>query len=446
VLAGAIGPVASRRVMTAAARRADPDFGSRFDVLLLSGAVIAAFVPLVGGGVAALRRGVGERELSTRRWYSLPGSSPTAMAGAAMALRPGRAERAVPVRSAFVAATIAIIGVVGGLVYTKGLEKLSTDPQRWGFTSDAFVSTSQGDETYQRLLDERDVTGLASFSFGLAIIGGRSVSALGLDSIRGAGIGYEVIVGRAPTADDEVVLGRDALHTLGKHVGDEVEADGVDGTIRLRIVGQAAFPSLDGRGSLSGAAGFTRTGFDSLSTNADDNLQQTLVDFAPNVDRAELYERLGIASDDVAEPVMPSEIANLQSIRSLPKLLAAFLAALGLAALGHAMVTTAARRRRDLAIDRTLGFRVRQVGATMVWQSVSLIGFAVVVGVPLGVITGRLIWTTVSRDVGVRVENPIPAFALLVVAAAALAITAAITYPFGYRLGRHSPATVLRAE
>ncbi|MEO5838866.1 MAG: FtsX-like permease family protein [Acidimicrobiales bacterium] len=444
VLAGVIGPVASRRVMTAAARRADPDFGSRFDALVLVGAVVAALVPLVGGGVAALRRGVSEREFSTRSWYSLPVSSPTAVAGAAMALRPGRADRAVPVRSAFIATTVAIAGVVGGLVYAHGLDKLSQDPQRWGFTSDALVSAS--DDAYQGLLESPDVAGLADFSFGLAIIGGRSLSALGLDSIRGAGIGYEVIEGRAPAADDEVVLGRDALHTLGKRLGDEVEADGVDGTIQLRIVGQAAFPSLDGRGSLAGAAGFTRAGFDSLSTNADDNLHQTLVDFAPEVDTAELFQRLGIASDDVAEPVMPSEIANLQSVRSLPKLLAAFLAALGLAALGHTLITTAARRRRDLAIDRTLGFRVRQVGATMVWQSVSLIGFAVVVGLPLGVVAGRLTWTTVSRNVGVRVENPVPAIALLVVVAVALATTAAITYPFGYRLGRRSPAAVLRAE
>ncbi|HEV2071452.1 MAG TPA: hypothetical protein VGR26_16815, partial [Acidimicrobiales bacterium] len=55
-------------------------------------------------------------------------------------------------------------------------------------------------------------------------------------------------------------------------------------------------------------------------------------------------------------------MANLDEVKEFPQALAVFVALLGLVTVGHALALSPRRRRRELAVLRTLGFVRRQLG------------------------------------------------------------------------------------
>ena len=55
-------------------------------------------------------------------------------------------------------------------------------------------------------------------------------------------------------------------------------------------------------------------------------------------------------------------------------------------------MTSVRARRRDLAVLKTLGCSRRQVGATVAWQATTIVGLALVIGIPVGIIAGRWTW------------------------------------------------------
>ena len=77
-------------------------------------------------------------------------------------------------------------------------------------------------------------------------------------------------------------------------------------------------------------------------------------------------------------------------MKALPRALAAFLAVLAALAVVHALVSTVRMRRQDLAVLRTLGFERRQLGSTLVWQATTIGVVGLAVGVPLGLVVGRM--------------------------------------------------------
>jgi ABC-type lipoprotein release transport system permease subunit len=58
----------------------------------------------------------------------------------------------------------------------------------------------------------------------------------------------------------------------------------------------------------------------------------------------------------------------------------------------HTLVTSVRRRRRDLAMLKTLGFVRGRVVAAMVWQATTFAVVALAVGRPLGLAAGRWAW------------------------------------------------------
>ena len=108
-------------------------------------------------------------------------------------------------------------------------------------------------------------------------------------------------------------------------------------------------------------------------------------------------------------------------------------------------MTVVRRRRNELAILRTLGFVRRQVSATVAWQSTTLAAIGVVVGLPLGLVAGRWVWTLVAESTGVASDPIVPVLILLVVPGALLAANLLAALP-GLAAARVRPAAVLRAE
>src|SRR5205085_2881890 len=122
------------------------------------------------------------------------------------------------------------------------------------------------------------------------------------------------------------------------------------------------------------------------------------------------------------------------------------LAVLAVFTLGHSLVSSVRRRRRDLAVLKTLGFVRSQVSASVAWQATTFAGIAVLFGLPLGLVAGRWAWSTFARGLGVdpTVATPLLAVALTVpfalIAANFMAAIPART------AGATRPATALRSE
>jgi ABC-type lipoprotein release transport system permease subunit len=58
-------------------------------------------------------------------------------------------------------------------------------------------------------------------------------------------------------------------------------------------------------------------------------------------------------------------VANFGQVRNLPQILAGLLGVVAAAALAYLLVSPIRRRRRDLAVLRTLGFVPRQISAAI---------------------------------------------------------------------------------
>ena len=145
-------------------------------------------------------------------------------------------------------------------------------------------------------------------------------------------------------------------------------------------------------------------------------------------------------------PRRDSEIANLGQVSSAPIVLAAIVALMAAVTLAHTLVTSIRRRRRDLAVLKTLGFERRQVRAIVLTQSLTYGAFALLVGLPLGVGAGRLAWDVFADREGIAPEVVVPVPALLRASPAAALVAAAIAQLPARAAAATQPAAVLRTE
>jgi len=98
---------------------------------------------------------------------------------------------------------------------------------------------------------------------------------------------------------------------------------------------------------------------------------------------------LGHGPPTVVPVQRPAEIVNYRTMGTTPALLGTALAGAAVIALGLTLLTTVRRRRRDLALLKTLGLTRRQLAAVVAWQASVAVAIGVVIGLPLGIITGR---------------------------------------------------------
>ena len=133
-------------------------------------------------------------------------------------------------------------------------------------------------------------------------------------------------------------------------------------------------------------------------------------------------------------------------MRTTPIVLAGLLALLALLTVAHALVTGVRRRRRDLALLKTLGFTRGQVSGAVAWQASTIGVIALVVGIPLGVVLGRWAWSALANNLGTVSEPIVPIALLLVAIPVVLVLLNAVAYLPGRVAARLRPATVLRSE
>jgi ABC-type lipoprotein release transport system permease subunit len=179
-----------------------------------------------------------------------------------------------------------------------------------------------------------------------------------------------------------------------------------------------------------------------------------LVRFAPGVDKRAAFAQLrGVISRKVREtgleitrPDRPTDLVNFGRVQSMPLILAGVVGALAAAVLAHALVTAIRRRRRDLAILKTLGFQRSQVRRTVAWQASVFASVAVVAGLPTGIAAGRWLWTAFADQLGFVPAPRVPVVAIVGVIPATLLFANLIGMLPARSAARTQPALVLRTE
>jgi hypothetical protein len=395
---------------------------------------------------------------------SLPVSAVT---GIRFAVDPGERDP-VPVRSAIFGAVLAILVVVSTVVFGASLNQLVTHPSLYGWNWNyALLSGFAGDEdlpgpqSASLLAHDRYVTAASGVYFTSLFIDGQDWPALG--TVPGAAVGPPVLTGHAVQARNQIVLGSVTMATLGTHIGDTVRVGGRGGgkTVRLTVVGTVTMPALTGPGMGVGAIidyhlipPAVRNTQDNLVPGPNAYFIRTEGPPGPAL-RSLQSIVAAINNPNAPSPgsaggavalLRPVEIVDSHSMVAIPTVLGAGLAAGAVLALGTTLVASVRRRRRDLAVLKTLGLSARQLGSVVAWQSSVIVAIGVVVGLPLGIVLGHVLWDQFAQAIAAVPQVSVPPLPLLLIAIGALVLANVVALVPARLAGRTPTAVLLRAE
>ena len=149
---------------------------------------------------------------------------------------------------------------------------------------------------------------------------------------------------------------------------------------------------------------------------------------------------------EVWGPQRPNDVMSYDHLSRTPLALAGFLAFLALGSAIHLLVTSVRGRRRDVALLKTIGITRRQARAAVLVQATVLVSLALAIALPLGVLSGRWLWTQTAHWLGIAGDPAIPFNALIVVIAAAMILANAVAFGPAAVASRTRPAIALRSE
>jgi hypothetical protein len=459
VVAVVVAVLASPLFPIELARRAEPDPGIAVDVpVLVAGAVGVVVMVLGAAAVTAwwhLRTHAHRREQATSTIASTVahrvGVGPVSASGIRLAL--DRSAPAPPVRSSIFGVAFAIAGTVAVLTFAACLDDLVDSSSRWGQPWDYmlnFTSDTVDDATRELAGDDRFAS-LTRWDSGFTYVNGEGLRAFGISPVRGE-TGFSLQSGRQPSMPEEIVLGANAAEQFGVGIGDTVNVAGDQDAdpVPMRVVGFGLFPEID-EGDFTEAVGYYGSAFDEHAAVPDAfEASQLVVRVRPAEDgaavEASIKERFPDALSGESIPTPPRSVGNVRGLRDVLRCLAAFVAALGIASMVHILATTTLRRRGELATLRGLGLTRAQLARCLVVQAVAIGVVGLAIGVPVGFILGRGVWTAITDSIGVT-PGVVPAWAgMLAICVGVLAAAALLGVPFGRRAARLASVTALHSE
>jgi hypothetical protein len=407
----------------------------------------------------------------------------TAVVGLRFALERPSDRDAAPVRSALVGAVLAVTIVIATLTFGNSLGTLVSHPSLYGWNWN-YALNSNGDsvppQAAKLLNTDPYVAAWSGDNFANAQADGVTVPII-LATLH-AKVSPPLLSGHEVDTARQVVLGAETMKDLHKHLGQTVEF--TYGTKKdypvyvpptvMTIVGTATLPAIGGPLSLHTSMGvgaivpidieppafraFLHSKYIALDGYAADFVRlkkgappalaltslrkiarygQRLIDATPN----------GGGSNDYVQPVLyPAEIENYRTIGVIPDLLALALALSAVVALGLTLVATVHRRRRDLALLRTIGFTGRQLLSTVAWQASVAGAIGAIFGIPLGIVVGRWLWTLFANNIYAVPHPTEPVLAIIIVAFSALVLANLVAALPGRSAAQTSSAQVLRGE
>jgi hypothetical protein len=412
------------------------------------------------------------------------------LVGVRFALERGRGRTAVPVRSTVLGAVLAVALVVATLTFGSGLQTLVSRPALygWNFTYLLDASNTTPPRSLRLLDHDPDVTAWEGYDYAVADIDGRGIPFL-LDyghSAQKAPVSPPVLTGHALEGNHQIVLGAATLAQLHKHLGDTVSVSygtPQDGPVYVRptpylVVGTATMPAVGyssvvddhtsmGTGALISVSGLPR-GFQQASQSAIAALNGPNLVFVrlrtgvtAAAGRADM-QRVTTAADRALASVpngegagdnvsvlgvqRPAEIVNYGTIGLTPALLATALAAAAMVALGLTLTASVRRRRRELALLKSLGFTHGQLAGAVAWQASVSSAIGIIIGVPVGIAVGRTLWALFAREIYAVPQPTVPVLSVVVVALGTLALANIVAAVPGLMAARTPTALLLRTE
>jgi ABC-type lipoprotein release transport system permease subunit len=389
--------------------------------------------------------------------------------GVRLALEPGRGRSAVPVRTTLAVVSLGIAVLVATLTFGASLAHLLDTPRLYGVGWDVSVSNYGTGPALEQdgvaVANELPaVAGLAVGEVSVPLrVEGERVDALGLDPVEGDVL-PPLLDGRAPETPEEIVLGERTREAVGVDVGDRVavRVSGSNERRRLRVVGVGVVPTVSVAARLGEGAFLTVEGLREFTEPPGDGYalflrlepgaaeHRVVADLQRGLDRRcdEQPSRCPDGKGFLASGVegKPTDIVNFGRVRNTPLLLGSVLALLAAGTLAHVLVSAIRRRRRDLALLKTLGFERRQLTATVAWQATATVVVALLIGVPVGAAVGRWVWAAFADQLGILSEPRVPSIAVLLTVLGALVLANLIAALPARAAARTRPANVLRAE
>ena len=452
-----------------------PDLGFAFDWTVLAWGFVFLIVALGGFALAVgyrqdPQRAAQRRQRAGTRGPGLVQSAATsglgapAAVGIGFAVDPGVGRSSVPVRSAILGVSLALVVLIATLVFGWSLHTLISRPALYGWNWNDELLAGGGSSD----IPQRQVAQLLNHAPDVGAWSGVYFDTLDLDNVQvpvlgavpGAPVAPPILSGHAFDAPDQVVLGALTLSQLHKHIGDTVLLNsGGTARTRLQIVGTAAMPAIGSNGThleMGTGAVLSSALLPSIARNplnapvtGPNAIFVRLRRGASAGALREIANEMSNTSDggiNVVAVQRPAEIINYRSLGLTPALLGGALAVGATVAFGLTLISSVRRRRHEMALLKTLGFTRRQLAAVVAWQSSVAVAIGVVLGVPVGIVFGRWLWDLFAHNIDVVPSPTVPAFAIALVALGALVLANVVAAIPGRIAARTKTATLLRAE
>lgn len=462
------------------ARAVDPHSGIAFDWTVLGlGLLVLIGVLSAIAAVIAFRQAphrvarrlerTAPRGSHLARLAARSGLPAPTVTGVRFALEPGGGRTTVPARSAILGAVLAVGVAIATVTFGASLTTLISRPALYGWNWDyellsGYAGAQDLPEHQTATLLDHDpyVSAWAGIYFDSLTIDGRSVPAIG--ATPKAAVAPLQLSGHGLEAADEIVLGAGTLADLHKRVGDTVIVRAEHTSTRLRIVGTATMPTIGSPGNPHPTMGngalvpykVIPAAFRNIQNSTVPGPHAVLIRLRAGVNKAAALRSLqhintvlGSSSDGsggVTAVQRPAEIVNYRSQQHTPLYLGAALAAGAVLALALTLLASVRRRRRDLALLKTLGFTRRQLAAVVAWQSTIAVGIGTLVGVPVGIIVGRSLWNLFAHAIDAVPHPTVPALTVALIAVGALLLANLVAAVPARQAARTRTAVLLRAE
>ncbi len=448
-------------------------FGFAISILLLGAVALGLAIRIAPHRALGSRPHAGARPSRVATVAASSGLPLSAGTGVRFALQPGTGRTAVPVRSAIVGAALAVLVLTATVTFSASLDSLVSHPALYGWNWDYAIESTNGEgstlpETQTLLDHDPDVQASSGVDFRTTEIDGQTVAAL--QGTANASVRPPVLAGHGVDGSGQALLGEDTLAQLHKKIGDTVHVVTEGGHANFVIVGTTTLPAVgisQGLHTSMGTGAYAALG--RLSNNAPaacDGPTMIFVRLRPGLrastGRASLqhivertnqtFDAFGATNPCAGQFVSvvgaqrPAEIVNYQSIGATPALLAAGLAVGAGVALALTLAASVRRRRRDLALFKTLGFTGRQLMSVVAWQSTTSVLIGTLLGVPLGIILGRFLWNLFARAIYVVPAPSVPAPVIVLIVIGSLLLANVVAAIPGRLAARTPTALLLRAE
>ena len=483
-------------------RAVDPARGFQFDTtvvlgggLVLLALLLAMLAWLAWRAVSPARAVASTRPSLTSRMAASSGWALGAALGVGYALDATPGTRRAGVRSNLVGGVIAVAAVVTAVIFGSSLNGLVTHPQQYGWNWAALIQNQGGYGSFlpmsvnaatlgdgesaldQEMARVHGVRGWSTFGFTQLPIDGQVVPVLGL-ATHGEAVEPPTVTGTMLTdtqairigsgrGPSEIELGALTMQQLGKRIGDTVFVGTGPTARRLTVVGTVTLPSIGvtlsdhvslGRGAMlpeSTLLSIEDLGaLNAAPAEAFSALPSTLAidvdahtDLAPVVNQIVSADPGGVPGGIYQVPqVRAAAIVDAGQMGSQPIVLAIAVAVAVLLSLSATVVAATRRRRRELAVLKALGMTRGQLGSVVTWQAMTILAIAIVVGIPVGLAVGRVLWSRFAASLGV-VPVVVAPVLLLFVGTLVLLLAGAVLAAAPALLAARTPTTMaLRAE